>query len=245
MLSKNSTFTNNALRQSTMQNEGTLNISKLLKIPVLLDCDEMEKLFQNIEDVCGQFYFFKVHGINPTNESCLSRADFLEIYSSYCLDLKTGNIPDMKRYQSLFSVIATGDIDVLYRIMINDNSEMVKAIKPCIQMQHHTMQFSKENLQFYPMIFGGSNICWGLHFTYAQLFQDPVNKDITSTLQNDLFPNTSFFRVMQKWIRHNTVPTPFVVEGKKINSPIRLGKTCFAWINQHPQLQKLNILVKT
>jgi hypothetical protein len=48
---------------------------------------------------------------------------------------------------------------------------------------------------------------------------------------------------MQQWVRSHTIATPFEVEGKKVNVPIRLGKECLSRINSHPQLQAKGLRV--
>jgi hypothetical protein len=51
----------------------------------------------------------------------------------------------------------------------------------------------------------------------------------------------ALFRKIQLWSREATRATPFVLEGKRINVPIRIGKNCLSWIGNHPQLQSQNI----
>jgi hypothetical protein len=57
------------------------------------------------------------------------------------------------------------------------------------------------------------------------------------------FPNTTLFKRLQQWVRSHTIATPFEVEGKKINVPIRIGKRCLNWIHVHPQLRAKGIRV--
>jgi hypothetical protein len=59
------------------------------------------------------------------------------------------------------------------------------------------------------------------------------------------FPNTVLFHQIQRWMRGATIPTPFLVDGKGVNVPLRLGKRCLSWINTHAQLKAKGIRVKT
>jgi len=58
------------------------------------------------------------------------------------------------------------------------------------------------------------------------------------------FPNTALYRSVQRWMRAHTIPTPFHVNGKKINVPMRLGKKCLPWISEHCQLKEKGIKVE-
>jgi hypothetical protein len=62
-------------------------------------------------------------------------------------------------------------------------------------------------------------------------------------LEVDESLNAQLFQKIKQWVRDTTRATPFVVDGKKTNVPIRLGKTSFSWIHNHPQLiqQKIGV----
>jgi hypothetical protein len=90
--------------------------------------------------------------------------------------------------------------------------------------------------KFHSIAQGKETITWGLQFSYPQVFQDPKSKSFSKVTNTLEFPNTALFLAQQKWMRQNTLPTPLIVQGKKINLPVRLGKRCFSWIEKHPHL---------
>jgi hypothetical protein len=93
------------------------------------------------------------------------------------------------------------------------------------------MGFSDVDHEFRPMILSQNSIFWGLQFSFPQVYQDPKTGALKEAEVSPLF------QAIRKWIRNTTVPTPMMVEGKRVNIPIRLGKRCFSWINRHPQLK--------
>jgi hypothetical protein len=72
---------------------------------------------------------------------------------------------------------------------------------------------------------------------------DPITKNVEKVLGDSRFPNNQLYNSIRQWMRDHTVPTPFVVEGQRINVPMRIGCKCFPWINAHPQLMALGIQV--
>lgn len=95
------------------------------------------------------------------------------------------------------------------------------------------------------MIRGERSISWGLEFSYPQLYQDPHTGEIVPIVEGERFPNTAPFRQLQRWMRRETRPTPFLVDGHRINAVARLGRGAFAWIDRHRQLcdQQLGVRV--
>ena len=105
------------------------------------------------------------------------------------------------------------------------------------------MDYSEHDGKFRPMVFGLDSVTWGLQFSYPQLFMDGRTKEAFAVVESEEFPNTALFHQLQRWMRQNTLPTPFLVDGKRVNSPIRLGKACLPWINRHPQLAPKHLQV--
>lgn len=118
---------------------------------------------------------------------------------------------------------------------------LVRPMLPVVQLNPHALVYSSDEAVFRSSNYGVDQIDWGVQFSYPQLYQDPETKEILSTKDPERFPNTPLFRTLQKWVRHHTRPTPFLVEGKKIVSPVRLGSDSFSWIGEHPGLQKRGI----
>ena len=92
------------------------------------------------------------------------------------------------------------------------------------------------------MVLSTESVTWGIQFSYPQLYQDPKSYRITKVVDSSEFPNTSVFARMLKWLRHHTLPTPFSVDGQRVNVPIRIGRSCLEWIHMHPQLKEQHSL---
>lgn len=226
------------LRISTPE-ETPLQASKWLQCPALLDGDEMEQLLNNL----NPFSFFLCGAVCKMDQEPLSKNEFLKHYTAYIKTLKNGQLPDPQTYRPWFSPIMTVSTDSLYAIPLSNNQQLLRISKPVIQLQSHNIDFSLLDKKFRSMVFGSDSIPWGIQFSYPQIFQG--NDLIVEQTKNSAnCPNTALFQQLQKWIRNNTIPTPFEVEGIRYNAPMRLGKKCLSWINCHPQLVKKGISVK-
>lgn len=229
----------NNLRTSTV-NEVPLQTSKWLKIQVILDDNEMRDLCDSL----GDFYFFLCGSIFNQGEGELSKESFLDHYRDYVLALQQGKLPDQASYRQWFSPVITKSTDALYVIPMADAKQLIRVASPVIQLQAHHMGYSEIDGKFRPMVFGCDSIPWGIQFSYPQLFRDNATKVVEQIRYSPEFPNSQLFQLLQKWIRTHTIPTPFVVNGESANVPMRIGKACVAWINNHPQLNDKGISVK-
>lgn len=231
------------LRESTLAKEGPLLVSKALKMPILLAAEEMEDLFSTLEKEAGNVGIYFAHGLCKKGEGKISKRYFLKGYADYISYLKKGQLPPIDSFRSLFSSFLSVTHAILYAIVPEEGLQLIKSTRPVVQMQLNHIHFSKEDGTFRPMVFGSDSISWGIQFSYPQLFQDPKTQEIYPIRETPFFPNTQLFKIFQRWNRQSTIPTPFVVEGKKVNAPIRIGKQCLNWINCHPQLVEKGIYV--
>lgn len=212
-------------------------MSKQLKFQVLLDDSEMRSLLQDLVPV----HICVVSEPTTLDRALISTEDFLEKYSCYVAAIKQGNLLNEKPLRRYFSSGWTSDLDTVYAMVIPSNKHLVKPIKPLIQLQGHHFFYSDLDKQFHPMVLSQESVTWGIQFSYPQLSQDPKTSDIVKVGKGDDFPNTALFVTLTKWLREHTLPTPFVVDGKRTNAPIRLGKQCLSWIGKHPQLAQKEI----
>lgn len=206
--------------------------SKWLSVALLIDAAEMKALF----DFLGNFLIFTVGSIVKRGEGLITHESFLSCYAHYIEILKSGNIPEDSIYRSVFASVLTVSPDHLYALHVGTDGDLIRINKPVIQLQAHNLDYSTADGKFRSMVFGKDSVLWGVQFSYPQLFEDPSNHSVRKV--DNSFPNTSLFRALQKWTRLNTVPTPFLVNEKIINAPVRLGKRCFSWINNHVHVQK-------
>ncbi len=236
-------ITSSLLRESSLAQEGPLLVSKAIKIPVLMDSQEMEALFQTMESSCGAIGIYSVQGVCKKGEGVISKESFFKAYVEYIEYLKRGEIPPEKEFRPLFSSILSTTHTILYAMPVGPEEQLIKSTRPVLQLQMNHIHYSKEDDEFRPMAFGSEGISWGIQFSYPQLFQDPKSQEICPVRESPEFPNTSLFKTLQRWIRHHTIPTPFIVNGKKRHVPIRIGKQCLHWIHFHPQLKQRDITV--
>ncbi len=91
------------------------------------------------------------------------------------------------------------------------------------------------------MVQSSDSISWGVQFSYPQLFQDPHTRKVVKIADQDAFENTALFTSLMQWMRSHTLPTPFVVNGVRTNSSIRVGKRALSWVGSLVQLQQKGI----
>ena len=131
---------------------------------------------------------------------------------------------------------------MLTREQVGEGETLLRIRGPVVQLRPHRFSYSAVDGKFRSMVMGTQTISWGVQFSYPQFCQLP---DASVHQVNDSFPNTAVFKQLQRWVRHNTIPTPLKVDGTRTNVPIRLGKNCIPWIHRHPHLIQQNIIVET
>lgn len=219
--------------------EPAMLASKWLSTAVLIDAEELSSLFQFL----GDFYIYEVGRTTVRGQGFISKGAFVEQYQKYVAALKTGHLPEEHLYRNLFAAVFTVDLEALYAVAVGENQQVIRPRRPVIQLQPHRMGFSEADGKFRSKTYGPDTITWGIQFSYPQLFQDPKTHEVMSVGISPFFLNTELFHKIQKWVRQNTSATPFIVKEQRINVPMRLGKQCFSWINNHPQLKSAGIRV--
>lgn len=215
-----------------------LQASKWLKVPLLIDEEEMKLLFLEL----GEFAIYPISGIVKPGEGVISHKDFLSSYEEYIQGLRQGHVEISQRQRNYFSSALSVTPEALYAVKLSENEELIKVERPVILSQLHQVIYSTVDGSFRSMGFGTDAISWGIQFSYPQLFQT-ADLEVKQVKENEEFPNTALFKKLQRWVREHTRATPFLVNQKKTNVPIRLGLNCFSWINQHPQLTVKGIQV--
>jgi hypothetical protein len=226
-----------SLKLSQQIPEGQFSVSKWLKHQVLLDVSEMEELCHHL----APFYFFNVSEITALQNLELSSEQFLKSYQEYINILKAGKVPLDRQIQRHLSCALTTDINTLYAHTVQPEKYMAKPLKPLVQMQQHRFFPSKTAGTINPMVMSHESIHWGVQLAYPQIFFDGFLYSKVSDV--NLFPNTTLFTKLVKWLRAQTIPTTFLWDDKKISTPIRLGKKCFSWIHNHAQLKEQGITI--
>jgi hypothetical protein len=215
-----------SLRASSVSEEGVYQASKFLKIQVLCDAEELRALF----DALKPFWIYPLSGIGSGEE--ISSETFLAKYATWIEQLKNGAVP-----KEVMAWAFAEDPSCLWKQEVPGKGYLVKIAKPVVQVQGHYFTYSRVDGEFRPMTMGQGSVFWGLQFMTPQIYQDPKTMELREVGENRIF------KIIRQWSRDFTRPTPFVVDGKKSNEPIRLGKNCFSWINNHPQLIENGITV--
>lgn len=214
-----------------------LQVSKWVKIPLLIDLSEMEDLLLNC---LPSFQLFDVQRVVGLQEGVYTPGSFLSEYARYIGCLKEGVVPSSKEFRHLFSMAWSVDVQAIRILPTADGRRLLKPIEPIVQTQMNEIRYSPEEKAFRIQIFGSDSISWGLQIGFPHVFMDPSTFATENTRR---FPNMALFSAIQRWIRSQTRPTPFIVNGHRMNSPIRLGKQCFSWIASHPHLVAQEIKV--
>jgi hypothetical protein len=220
--------------------ESTLQASQWQKSPLLIDVTEMRDLLA----VFGKFWIVQVSGLINMGQEIIDQEEFLSVYGQYIEALKQGEQNADPRMRPYFSSVLTTALDALYGVQINEKQCLVKVKQPVIQLQAHRFDYSLADGKFRSMVLGYDSIQWGLQFSYPHLYQDD-RLQVFKVREGAQFPNTTLFKSLQRWVRSQTIATPFEIDGKRVNVPIRLGKQCLSWINTHPQLQAKGLRVIT
>lgn len=229
------------LRISTPSSETSMQASKWLACQILIDDAEMQSLFTALP----QFEIYLTSCVIKRDQGLISHQEFLQTYSKYIAELKNGQMPDDSTFRHLFSAVFTVTPNALYSVLVDNDQHLIRVSQPTVQLQPHKMGYSKADEKFRSKTFGSDSISWGIQFSYPQLYKDHITQEIMEVGIDPHFPNTQLFRDIQRWVRYNTIPTPIVVDSKKTNLPIRIGKNCLSWINHHPQLIQQGMRITT
>lgn len=224
------------LRLATVQ-EPQLQASRWLFSQILIDAEEMAELF----NVIGECFLFKLGTVCKPGDEGISINHFLNAYSEYIENLKQGTLEPSSIALAPYAL--TKSIDALCAVQVAPDKHIVRVVKPVVQIQGLTLDYSSLDKKYRTMIMGGNTITWGVQFSFPQLTQDRNTQEVIRiTAETD--PNAQLFKTLQRWVRNFTSPTPMIAEGQTTNLSVRLGKRCFSWINHHPQLKKKGLEVK-
>lgn len=197
----------------------------------------MEDLFRAL----GDFWIFSVSGVLPSAEGEMTQAAFLTEYGRYIEALKRGEFPDEQRARPYFSTVFTTSTDALYEVVLPNQQKLIRVERPVIQLQSHRFDYSPVDGKFRSMVLGQNSIQWGIQFSYPQLF-----KMLLAKLSRCVKAKNSPIRSYSSACKNGCaiIRRPLILSRKQPRQrPIRLGKTCFGWINQHPQLQAKGLVV--
>jgi hypothetical protein len=219
--------------------EPVLQVSKWLKLQLLIEVDEMSELMKAL----APFWICSTSAVSRRGEGFITPESFLEVYSEYVASLKKGLVPDEMQFKRIVPSAWTATLDALFAVAVGEEQQLIRVAKPVIQLQSHRFDYSALDGKFRSTALGKETVSWGIQFSYPQLYQDGNTREVIQLNDGDAYENTALFKKMQRWVRQHTMATPFQVEGERVNVPIRLGKGCLNWINDHPQLQQRGLKI--
>ena len=217
-----------------------LQVSRWLAVGVLLDVSEMRALLCAFSELS----FYPASEIVSAGGAQIATDRWLEVYAEYIMALKQGQLPDAARLRHRFSDMMSVSSDLVGVVQAGERGWLVRAERPVIQLRPFSLTYSGLEGKFRPQVRGVNAVSWGVQFAYPQLYQNRDSGEIAAIDASDRFPNTAVFKRLRRWLRHQTVATPFQVAGQRLNVPARIGKGCFEWINLHPQLRQQGIEVR-
>ncbi len=211
--------------------------SKWLHIQLLVDPESMERLFATLGDV----FLYQVLGPVAPEKALIQHAHFFDAYRRYVQALKEGIVSE-ETFRGFFTAVMTKTQEAVCGMDLEDGRILIQPVLPLLQMRPHRFVYSSVDEKFRPMVFGKTSISWGVQISYPQLFQDARDRSVHNAL-TDGFVNHELFRKVQAFIRQETIATPFEVAARVTRVPIRIGKSCLSWINEHRELQANHIRV--
>ncbi|MCB1107056.1 MAG: hypothetical protein KDK76_03055 [Chlamydiia bacterium] len=217
--------------------EGVMHASKWLSHRALLDSGEMGALLSALPT----FSIYNVSEIVDLQKARISIEDFLVSYVDYAATIKAGLVPDEKYLKPYFSAAISASSRPLYAMKVKEGKYIIKVKEPVIQLSFHHFTFSHEQKAFHSMVHSRESVTWGLQFSYPQLYSNSITNDVIEIYKDRENPNTKLFQILAKWMRANTTPAPFLLDGTPINATFRLGKLAKGWIHTHPQLAKIGL----
>ncbi len=103
-----------SLRESTLQEEGPLRVSKWRSQQVLMDGEEMRALLEALFPV----EIYAASAVTAKGEGQVPIEDFLHCWNGYIQDLREGRIPEPQTYRHRFNDLLTRCADLLYALPI-------------------------------------------------------------------------------------------------------------------------------
>lgn len=216
-------------------NPPSAHYSKYNHLDVLLSEEEMQRLFTFLKPLT----LLSITSLNEKNPFVLSKEDFLKAYSNYIQALKNSKKPPFTSFRSTFHGHWTYSLEGIYRLK-QGNRERLYLDSPTLMIKPICIQVSEVDSSIHVGPLTPQGILWGLRFSFPSLYQKAGSHDITQ-VNPKTHSNGQLFKDLRAFVRSETLVPSFEKNGTLINSTIRLGKECFSWINQHPDLSELKV----
>lgn len=207
--------------------------SKWISIDLLIDGAEMKGLLEEM----APLFLLTMQDLSTKTPFILEVDHFLKVYGEYIDALKNKKVPEAKDFKKLFYLFLGSSLKDIFTRSISEEKKALVFNTPLIEVKPICLTLSNVDHSIRSMPLHPNGILWGLRFAFPQMLQKGGSLDIES-IDLQSHPNGLLFKKFRTWVRKNTKATPFMIHSKKVNLPIRLGKHCFSWINNHPQFKE-------
>lgn len=214
------------------------NFSKWITFDLLVDPFEIKNLLDTLSPV----HLISLQNAQPETPFLMTQDQFLEVYSYYISQLQSQKTPSLESFKKAFYLMISSSFDKIFIRKLENGKEFLVTAKPLIEVKPISLVFSQVDQSLRAAPYHPDGILWGLRFSFPQLMQNPSTLE-TEDIRKDNSLEAALFVKLRRWVREYTLATPFIIDSKKINLPVRLGKNCLSWINFHPDLKKFNIQV--
>ena len=214
--------------------------SKWISVDLLID----EKEFDGLISSCNPMHLISTHNAAPKTPFLVDKKKLIKVYSSYISELKSGKLPAFDDYKKYFYLMISANLDGVFIRKIGKDKQGLIFNAPLIEVKPICLVVSNVDQSIRPMPVHPDGILWGLRFSFPQIIQDAKTLK-SEQIDFQKHPTGNLFKQIRSWIRQNTRATPFIIDSKKVNHPVRLGKNCFEWINNHPQIKKSSICINS
>ena len=205
------------------------DVSKFLHLQMLLTPQELKNLF-------AEFGFFEIFDNShvQSEKRALPKDDFFKLYEAYFVSLMGSE----KVYLGGYAI--TQDQAAVQAFKVAEGKVLIKPTLPVIQVKEHTFIFGKDGA-FHSNVHGQEVIRWGIEFSFPQIFVDPETKIVHHVLKEEEFLNGALFRKAMKWMRYNTKPVPFNIEGRIKRATFRIGLECIDYVKDMYDTSELSL----
>lgn len=207
------------------------HFSKWNHLDVLLDPHELKALFDIIKP-CWMLY---ASSTKQTEDYTLPFDLFYETYQNYIENLKQKTVPNIASFRTHFHFFLTQSLEGIYRVPLGESHQRILLHAPVIQVKPISLMISKIDSSIHTSPISPQGIFWGLRFSFPGIFQKPNSLDIT-TLNPNNHINANLFKIIRGFLRKESSFAIFEIDQTKHNALARLGKQCYPWIQNHPQL---------
>jgi len=206
--------------------------ARFVKVAALLSLDHLEDLLDSL----GPFVLARTGAVLERDAVFLTKEDLLFHYKIYIEAIENGEDPNPKVRPFLSTTLAP--CKASFTLDFVDGIRCIaRAGEPCIQLRYHVLAYSPIDHSFHSMALGKETVPWGIQFSFAGLVERRgVVEEVDRTA-----PAAQQFRILQKWLRHNTEPACFRGPNWERRISARISPQLVKAINAHPALDGLEV----